>query len=316
MNTHPLLKGVLAMGLALTIHLTPAAQVGTAFTYQGRLSAGGSPANGVYDLTFALLDASVEGNGVGGQLTNSATVISNGLFAVTLDFGSNVFSGAGLWLQIGVRTNGGGTFTILSPRQVLTPAPYAITAGNVTGPVNGASIVNGTITGAQLASNSIAASQLAPGAAAGNLLASGQLGVPTGGVILSTNPNAAILQSAGYSSLGAVHTADQWQQGNGVQAGGAAAGSCSMVWTGNEVLLWGGSYGGGYYPLDGGRYNPSSDSWAAMSTNGAPAGRQSHATVWTGSEMIVWGGVNQAGPPNYTTTYCGDGGRYNPTSGT
>lgn len=315
MNTHSLLKGVLGMGLALTIHLTPAAPVGTAFTYQGRLSASGNPANGVYDLTFALFDASVEGNGVGGQLTNSATVISNGLFTVTLDFGSNMFSGAGLWLQIGVRTNGGGSFSILNPRQVLTPAPYAITAGNVTGPVNGASIVNGTITGAQLASNSIAASQLAPGAAAANLLASGQLGVPTGGVILSTNPVAANLLGAGYYSLGEVHTADQWRPGNTDQAGIASAGSCSMVWTGSEVLLWGGGYGG-YYPVSGGRYNPSSDSWTAMSTNSAPAGRASHTTVWTGSDMIVWGGVNQAGPPSYNTTYYGDGGRYNPTRDT
>jgi N-acetylneuraminic acid mutarotase len=315
MNTHSLLKGCLAMGLGLTIRLTPAAPVGTAFTYQGRLSTGGNPANGVYDLTFALFDASIDGNGLGGSLTNSATVISNGLFAATLDFGSNVFNGAGLWLQIGVRTNSGGSFTLLNPRQMLTPAPYAITAGNVTGPVNGASIVSGTITGTQLASNSIAASQLAPGAAAANLMASGQLGVPTGGVILSTNPSVANLLSAGYCSLGEVHTADQWRPGNTDKAGQADAQSGSMVWTGNEVLLWGGQYGNNY-PVGGGRYNPSSDSWTAMSTNGAPAGRSFHTTVWTGSEMIVWGGLNQAGPPNYTTTYYGDGARYNPTTDT
>jgi hypothetical protein len=315
MNTHPLPKGATMMGLLFAVQLTLADPVGTAFTYQGRLSEGGGSANGLYDLTFGLFDASVAGNGVGGQLTNSATLISNGLFAVTLDFGSNALGDASLWLQIGVRTNGGGNFTGLSPRQMLTPAPYAITAGSVTGPVNGASILNGTITGAQLASHSIAESQLAPGAAAANLLASGQLGVPTGGVIFSTNPSAGNLLTAGYSSLGEVHTADQWRPGSTDQAGSAGAGSCSMVWTGNEVLLWGGGYVPPH-PVDGGRYNPSLDSWTAMSTNNAPTGRTSHTTVWTGTEMIVWGGVGGSGPPSYTTTYFGGGARYNPTTDT
>jgi N-acetylneuraminic acid mutarotase len=43
---------------------------------------------------------------------------------------------------------------------------------------------------------------------------------------------------------------------------------------------------------DGGRYNPAADSWMAVTTTGAPAGRYSHTAVWTGSEMIVWGGYN------------------------
>jgi hypothetical protein len=51
---------------------------------------------------------------------------------VILDFGSSVFNGQDCWLEIAVRTNlgGAGTFTALSPRQKLTPTPYAITAGN------------------------------------------------------------------------------------------------------------------------------------------------------------------------------------------
>jgi len=55
--------------------------------------------------------------------------VSNGLFTVTLDFGAN-FPGANRWLEIGVRTNGGGAYTTLSPRQALTATPYAIMAGN------------------------------------------------------------------------------------------------------------------------------------------------------------------------------------------
>ena len=107
---------------------------GTAFTYQGRLNDGTNFAHGRYDLRFAIYDAATAGTRQGGLLTNSATVVSNGLFTVTLDFG-NQFPGANRWLQISVRTNGTGAFTTLSPRQPLMPMPYAITAGNVSGTV-------------------------------------------------------------------------------------------------------------------------------------------------------------------------------------
>jgi len=105
-------------------HYRTAAQ-GTAFSYQGRLNDGGNPANGTYDLTFQLWNDSTAGSEVGSTLTDTALGVTNGLFTVRLDFGS-VFDGTTYWLQIGVRTNGGGSFTTLSPRQQLTPDPYAI----------------------------------------------------------------------------------------------------------------------------------------------------------------------------------------------
>jgi N-acetylneuraminic acid mutarotase len=83
------------------------------------------------------------------------------------------------------------------------------------------------------------------------------------------------------------------------------------VWTGSEMLVWGG-YGSGGDPSgslnDGGRYDPSTDTWTTITTSGAPAGRLSHTAVWTGSEMIVWGG--------YNGSYLNDGGRYNPSTDT
>ncbi|HLP76658.1 MAG TPA: hypothetical protein VK327_07015, partial [Candidatus Paceibacterota bacterium] len=100
-----------------------------AFTYQGRLNDGANPANGIYDLRFAIYDAASAGAQHGVLLTNSATAISNGLFTVTLDFG-NQFPGADRWLEIAVRTNGGGAFTTLAPRQALTPTPYAVHAAS------------------------------------------------------------------------------------------------------------------------------------------------------------------------------------------
>jgi hypothetical protein len=115
---------------------------GTAFTYQGRLNDGGNPANGIYDLRFAICDAVSGGNQIAGPLTNNATVVTNGLFIATLDFGG-VFTGTNYWLDISVRTNGSGTFIELLPRQPLTPTPYAIFA-------NTASNLSGTISAAQV----------------------------------------------------------------------------------------------------------------------------------------------------------------------
>ncbi len=100
---------------------------GTAFTYQGRLNSGTNAASGSYDLTFTLFNTNITGVASAGPVTSSAAGVSNGLFLVTLDFGS-VFTGTNYWLEIGVRTNGGGAFTTLSPRQQLTPTPYAIFA--------------------------------------------------------------------------------------------------------------------------------------------------------------------------------------------
>jgi len=125
---------------------------GTAFTYQGRLDDGLNPANGIYDLTFALFDQASGGAQQGGVIINSATTISNGLFAVSLDFG-NQFPGANRWLEISVRTNGGGAFSTLSPRQAITVAPYAVTAGNITGSVNGGLITPGSVPDASLSAN-------------------------------------------------------------------------------------------------------------------------------------------------------------------
>jgi len=116
------------MMLALLSGVHQVAAQGTAFTYNGKLNDGADPASGNYDLRFTLYDAGTNGN-VFGSLTNTATAVSNGLFLVTLDFGG-VFNGSNYWLEIAARTNGNSAFTTLSPRQQLTPTPYAIYAAN------------------------------------------------------------------------------------------------------------------------------------------------------------------------------------------
>jgi hypothetical protein len=100
--------------------------LGTAFTYQGRLTDGGAPANGSYDLVFKLYDDSAGGSQVGISVTQTLTV-TDGLFTVQLDFGSDVFDGNARWLEIGVRPAGSTiAYLPLTPRQELTPAPYAL----------------------------------------------------------------------------------------------------------------------------------------------------------------------------------------------
>jgi hypothetical protein len=83
------------------------------------------------------------GNLIAGPVTNSATGVTNGLFAVTLDFGPGVFTGPARWLEVDVRTNGSGAFTNLSPCQPLTPVPYALYAQTSSG-------TNGTLAGSSI----------------------------------------------------------------------------------------------------------------------------------------------------------------------
>ena len=112
---------------ALGLNIAPAAPVGTAFTYQGRLNEGANPASGLYDFSFAAFDAATLGTQSGSTVNLAAVPVTNGLFNVTLDFGT-VFDGSARWLAISVKTNGGASYATLSPRQPLTPAPYAVFA--------------------------------------------------------------------------------------------------------------------------------------------------------------------------------------------
>ncbi len=151
--------------LALVLLATAQTQLqaqGTAFTYQGRLNFNGSPAAGNFDLAFTLFATNTTGVAIAAPVTNSATAVTNGLFTVTLDFGAGIFTGPNRWLEISARTNGGGAFTTLAPRQPLTPTPYAIfanTASNVLGVIP-SSQITGTISPAQLPANVITNTQV------------------------------------------------------------------------------------------------------------------------------------------------------------
>src|SRR5512143_204105 len=113
-----------------------AVPLGTAITYQGRLTDGGLPANGSYDFQFTLYNAETGGARVGSLVTKGDVLVSDGYFTVQLDFGGGAFGSEARWLEVAVRPGAStGSHTVLSPRQALTPAPsalYAATAGSVT----------------------------------------------------------------------------------------------------------------------------------------------------------------------------------------
>src|SRR6266700_6447783 len=87
----------------------------TEFTYQGSLKDGANPATGNYDFEVLLFDSVSGGSQVGSTLTKLSVPVSNGTFAIKLDFGGQ-YPGADRFLEIHVRTAGGGSFTLLTPR--------------------------------------------------------------------------------------------------------------------------------------------------------------------------------------------------------
>ena len=103
--------------------------MGTGFTYQGRLIDANNAADGLYDFQFKLFDANVAGTQKGSAIDVNELDVIDGYFTVLLDFGSDVFDGNAVWLQIGIRPgeqNDPYAYKLLSPRQEITTNPYAL----------------------------------------------------------------------------------------------------------------------------------------------------------------------------------------------
>jgi len=107
---------------------------------------------------------------------------------------------------------------------------------------------------------------------------------------------------------------DTWQSIS-LQDAPEGRSSHTAIWTGTEMLIWGGQNGGYFpsYPVTGGSYNPTTDTWKIISTVNAPLGRSYQTAVWTGTEMIIWGGRHQV---KSNIFYLSSGGRYNPVTDT
>ncbi len=150
----------------------------TAFTYQGSLQNGGTPANGNYDLEFKLFDLAVAGAQQGSTLQRLNVVVTNGVFTVSLDFGAGTLPGADRFLDISVRTASGGAFTPLTPRQKVNSAPYAVKS------LNAASADSVTVAGVPSGSGNYIQNGTSPQASSnfsisGNGLIGGNIGIGT-----------------------------------------------------------------------------------------------------------------------------------------
>ena len=273
---------LLMIGAVALIH----AQGTSMFTYQGRLNSGGEAAEGTFDFEFTIFDAAIGGTIVAGPMALPLTEVVQGLFSVNLDPGFGVFNGDSRWLEISVRTSGAfGPYTTLNPRQRFTAAPYALYSSGPGGPPGPAG---------------------APGPQ--GIPGSSTLGDVVSGVsVSSATASDPSLLALGYQQIASIE-APTWVDGSSLNVPSARQ-RHSTVWTGKEVLVWGGNGAGNAFTSSGGRYSPLTDQWTATSTIGVPVARADHAAVWTGENMLVWGGFGASG-------YLGEGGRYHPSNQT
>jgi hypothetical protein len=159
--------------IAFFIFAVSTAAQTTAFNYQGKLTSGGNPANGSFQMEFKLFDALSNGTQIGATVVNSSVSVAQGVFAVSLDFGANAFTGADRFLEIAVKRNAGDPLTILAPRQKLSSVPFAIRSldaaklggfdsntylqnngdGSALSNLNAANIVSGTLNDDRLSLN-------------------------------------------------------------------------------------------------------------------------------------------------------------------
>src|SRR6185503_236823 len=145
---------------------TVLAQTNT-FTYQGRLMENGAPVNGSNDLTFTLYTLASGGVTVGASNVVNDLAVTNGLFAVTLDYGAGAFDGSARWLEIAARPGASvGAYTLLLPRQPITATPYAmraLNAGNAATATVASGVTANTIGAAALQNGSVDSAKIADG---------------------------------------------------------------------------------------------------------------------------------------------------------
>ena len=121
---------IVVLGLMVSLAMVGKAEpMGTAWTYQGRLMDTTEPADGLYDFQFKLFNDPCTGTQQGSTIEINDLDVIDGYFTAELDFGSSVFNGDARWLEIDVRPGDSydiSDYATLSPRQEVTPTPYAL----------------------------------------------------------------------------------------------------------------------------------------------------------------------------------------------
>lgn len=115
-----------------SIEMTKANDMGPSseFALHGTLKDGLLPANGSFDFEIKLMDAAAGGSAIVASSISEDVSVVDGRYVIVLDFGSAVFNGQALWIELGVREGADiGAFDLLSPRSPINSVPYAIRAG-------------------------------------------------------------------------------------------------------------------------------------------------------------------------------------------
>lgn len=286
------------------------AQVPGLINYQGRIAVGRTDFDGPGSFKFALVNASGSqmfwSNDVdadaNGEPDRAVTLpVSRGLFSVQLGdttlpnmapLSLGIFSNTAIYLRVWFNDGASG-FQRLAPDQRLAAVGYAMMAASVT---------DGAITPEKLAPGSLAVI-----GTLSNRLNAVEASIPSGLTFASPEADSELLLSRGFQAFSSI-AAPGWGSGPTADAPSARYGHVA-VWTGQELLIWGGITGPGSYSGSGAIYRPDLNQWRAISNDAAPAPRSGHTVVWTGQEMIVWGGFSPNG-------YLQSGGRFQPSSQT
>jgi hypothetical protein len=290
--------------------------------YQGRLTdANGDPVTGTKNFAISIYDAATNGTLLYTETIGAVTLDENGVYSFQFgedDIPAALATGAGHWLQL---TCDG---IIQNPRQKILAVPFAIKSATSDQSAIANTVIDGAITAAKLSPTAVAESMgnsgslIASNSPRPELLNQGYSLFNT----LSNNPYNYLdnLDTPSNLASRAVHTA-VWTGNEMIVWGGTSSSNNAnvlnsgsiynpttntwrttatlnapsarnfhtAVWTGKEMIVWGGYDGNGSGRNDGGRYYPITDTWIPINTNNAPTKRDRHITVWTGTEMIVWG---------------------------
>lgn len=83
----------------------------------------------------------------------------------------------------------------------------------------------------------------------------------------------------------------------------------AVVWSGTEVIVWGGMDAAGSTLADGAAFDPATGAWRVIAPASVDA-RIGAEAAWTGTEMVIWGGSSTGGGP------LKDGAAYDPATDT
>ena len=164
--------------------------------------------------------------------------------------------------------------------------------------ISASNLSNGAVTADKVASGAVTAEKLVSGAITTDKLANGAVTLASArdGNVIMTSSKRPDLEDQGFVMIGELNQTTIRVADSGPQVN--QSNLITTVWTGTEMIVWGGATGS--------RYNPLTDTWVAINATGAPLAARYHTAVWTGTEMIIWGIST-----DWTTNV---GGRFNPAT--